>query len=827
MKKRITALALALVMVLGVAALAAGGEKNISVLPMTMTVNGTPVTPAKSDGTAAEVFSYNGATYAPLRYLSDLLGIEVEWDANDPSVAKLVGNDLKIPAGVVTASGTFTAAAQGFGGEVTVTLTLTDGVLTDVKVDGGKETAGIGSRAVELLPGVMLARNSVDVDGVSGATVSSSAILTAAKAALAQSGVTLAPKAVAVVQHMKPGTYTGEEYGKWKEGTIEGGRFGSPKVIKPTKVSVTVDESKILSVTVDSCDDTPGFIELPMTELPKAIVEQQSIAVDAVSGCTMTSQAILSGVQQALEKAGADITGFMKAAPRSTATEEYTCDVAVVGGGGCGTTAALTLQQAGLDVIVVEKTAKVGGESVCSTGAFTPGSKYLESIIDDKSLITDPGVFFDELMDYSHWTADSTVVRAFLDRAGETADWLQTMWDQTDDPGFKGVGMKGKNGLDTGKGTKKYQVLYDDFFLPKGGKLLLSSRAYELLTDASGAVVGVKARKTDGTEIVVHAKQVVLATGGFAGSPELLDQYFHNTYYLNGLSTCEGDGMLMAQAVGAGHPQNLDPHLAEFCSNEVVDFYAGYMKNINYSGLLQVNTNGERFYNEEFGASDPLAKGAAALNTVGEAYVIFSQHDLDVMEEGGCKSLISQEVRDSMVGYRDRACVPFTTIKAEMQAAIDAGQGWKADTLTELGKKVGVFNMDVYNATIEKYLNAIKTGVDEEFGKRPEMLYPLDESVGPFYCVRVIPAIDTTLGAIPVNAKCQVLTDDKTVIPGLYAVGQDASNFWGNSYYQTEHTNALTQGWSITSGRLAGIAIAESYGKQVPFVTWTPAKDKA
>ena len=78
MKKRITALALALVMVLGVAALAASGEKNISVLPMTMTVNGTPVTPAKSDGTAAEVFSYNGATYAPLRYLSDLLGIEVE-----------------------------------------------------------------------------------------------------------------------------------------------------------------------------------------------------------------------------------------------------------------------------------------------------------------------------------------------------------------------------------------------------------------------------------------------------------------------------------------------------------------------------------------------------------------------------------------------------------------------------------------------------------------------------------------------------------------------------------------------------------------------------
>lgn len=823
MKKRITAFAMALAMVAGTVAMAAGVEQTISVTPMNLTVNGQQVTPTGANGAAAGVFASQGVTYAPVRYLCELLGIEVEWDKNDPGTVKLAG-DITVPVSGEAKSGTFTAAAKGFGGDVTVSLTLADGALADVKVAGDKETAGIGSRAVELMPGTMLAANSIAVDGISGATVTSGAILAAAKEALAASGAALEAKAVEIEQHMTPGTYTGAAYGKWKEGTIEGGRFGSPKVISPTTVTVKVDETKILSVTVDSCDDTPGFIELPMEQLPKAIVEQQSIAVDAVAGCTLTSQAVLSGVQQALEAAGANITGFMKAAPRSTATEEYTCDVAVVGAGGCGTTAALTLQQAGLNVIVVEKTAKVGGESVCSTGAFTPGSKYLETIIDDKSLITDPGVFFDELMDYSHWTADSTVVRAFLDRAGETADWLQTMWDQTDDPGFGKVGMKGKNGLDTGKGTKKYQVLYDDFFLPGGGKLLLSSRAYELITDASGAVVGVKARKTDGTEVVVHANQVVLATGGFAGSPELLDQYFHNTYYLNGLSTCEGDGMLMAQAVGAGHPQNLDPHLAEFCSNDVVDFYAGYMKNINYSGLLQLNTNGERFYNEEFGASDPLAKGAAALNTVGEAYAIFSQRDLDLMEEGGCKSLISQEVRDSMVGYRDRACVPFTTIKTEMQNAIDAGQGWKADTLTELGKKVGVFNMEVYNAAIEKYLKAIESGVDEEFGKRPEMLYPLDESVGPFYCVRIIPAIDTTLGAIPVNAKCQVLTDDKTVIDGLYAVGQDASNFWGNSYYQTEHTNALTQGWSITSGRLAGIAIAESYGKEVPFVIWESAK---
>ena len=90
MKKRITALALAFTMVLGTAALAAGTEKHITVSPMTLNINGQDVTPTKSNGTPAEVFSYDGITYVPLRYLSELLGIQVEWDKTDPGTAKLV-----------------------------------------------------------------------------------------------------------------------------------------------------------------------------------------------------------------------------------------------------------------------------------------------------------------------------------------------------------------------------------------------------------------------------------------------------------------------------------------------------------------------------------------------------------------------------------------------------------------------------------------------------------------------------------------------------------------------------------------------------------------
>ena len=105
---------------------------------------------------------------------------------------------------------TFAATAKGFGGDVTVALTLENGALIAVTAEGASETNGIGSRAIELMPAAMLAANSVEVDGVAGATVTSTAVLEAAKAALAASGATLTAQEAAIEQKMTPGTYTGE-----------------------------------------------------------------------------------------------------------------------------------------------------------------------------------------------------------------------------------------------------------------------------------------------------------------------------------------------------------------------------------------------------------------------------------------------------------------------------------------------------------------------------------------------------------------------------------------------------------------------------------------
>ncbi len=696
-------------------------------------------------------------------------------------------------------SGTFSATAKGFGGDVTVTLTLTDGVLTDVAAEGPDETPDVGGRALSLMPESMVAAGTVEVDGVSGATVTSDAILAAAKDALTQSGATLSAQAVTVEQHMTPGTYYGEAYGKWKEGTIEGERFGSPAIIKPTRVAVTVDETSVLSVEVEDCSDTPGFIEPCIERIPAAIVEQQSIAVDTVTGATLTSQAILNGVTAALTEAGANLAGFSQSAPKSTASEEYDVDLAIVGAGATGTMAALEAMEAGLNVLVLEKCGKVGGTSVCSTGfAAIQSDMQKESGTDEYTVDS----AFQMLMDFCKWRADAPLVYNILNTSGGVADKLQAYWDQTDNSGVTKVGVTAH---DTGKGTDKFNVLYDQFLVPGGVNVMLETTATELIMDGD-AVVGVKAEKQDGTSVAVSAKAVLVCTGGFGGNSEMLTEYFdHDNFYLNGLSSNVGDGINMCLAAGAVQSDEVSPHLAEFCSNNTVDFYAGYMKFVNQAGFLALDPSGQRFVNEEFFVTQALSYGASALRRVGYAYIIFTQDQLDAMVENGLWGILSEDTINSLK-YRERIIVPsYYTLNDEMEAALAAGEAWKADTLEELGQAIGFGDQAIYQAAIEDYLQVLETGEDPLFGKRSDMMPDLDN--GPYYAVRVISAIDGTYNGIRVNRDMQALGADYQPIEGLYVGGQDSGGYFSYPYYEGV---GWTQGYAWTSGAVAARHIIAS-----------------
>ncbi|WP_312698788.1 FMN-binding protein [Sedimentibacter sp.] len=176
---------------------------------------------------------------------------------------------------------TLTGTGEGFGGAVTVTLTMDGDKITDVKIVGDGETAGIGTNAIEQLPEKIIAANSADVDVVAGATVTSNAIIEAVKNALGNN------------DSKEDGNSEVVDDGSALKGTAKG--FGGD-----VEVGVTMDGDKIANVVIKGDGETPGIGTNAIEQLPAKIVEANSADVDVVAGATITSNAIIEAVKNAL-----------------------------------------------------------------------------------------------------------------------------------------------------------------------------------------------------------------------------------------------------------------------------------------------------------------------------------------------------------------------------------------------------------------------------------------------------------------------------------------------------------------------------------------------
>lgn len=136
-------------------------------------------------------------------------------------------------------------------------------------------------------------------------------------------------------------------------------------------ISVTFSSSAIESIEVVSHTETPGIGDAPIARIPAEIVKYQSLAVDAITGAALTSNAIVDAVADAVVKAGGDAEALKAVAiEQAVSTEQVdkTADVIILGGGGAGMAAAVAAAEKGASVIVVEKTAALGGNTVRSGG---------------------------------------------------------------------------------------------------------------------------------------------------------------------------------------------------------------------------------------------------------------------------------------------------------------------------------------------------------------------------------------------------------------------------------------------------------------------------
>ena len=734
---------------------------------------------------------------------------------------------------------TYSASAAGFGGEVTVTITVTDGVLTDVQAQGAAETDGVGSRAIEQLPAAILSAGSPDVDGVSGATVSSTAVRSAARAAMTEAGL-IAASDVAV--KMAPGTYTGSAYGF--------------SLCRKITARVTVDETKLLSIEVDTADtgDTKHILQSVLDYMVPRMIENQSIAVDSITGATSSSAGVKGAVSEALTQAlsagGSDpeaIEAFRVIPEKEGGQEVLETEVLVVGMGGSGTTAAVSLAENGLDVLAIDKMAKYGGTTSLTGEMLAVNPPHHIAVNNNGQDWVDKEAMRDAWYKYTEGDAKEEMIDLLLDHSGEALDWL-------DERGFdfSPVALGGLAGdpwltriefypftvdVATAYITEYFDALYD-YFQQNGGEYLLETEAYDLLTNETGAVVGAKARNpVTGKEYEIHAKAVVLATGGFAGNGEMTAKYLSDEYYplkgkwsVYGLKTNDGKMIQAALDIGAA-PYNIG--MAPMVHNAGTPaFLTGFdVHETDQIGLrnnaqpvvwsdgdaplymsvaqncLAVSKEGKRFSSEETIAMfDPWIAGP-------QFYSIWSTEQIESIRDNGL-SAIPQGALTIYLGFQGAIPqnTPISKIFDIMEAGIEAGFIYQADTLEELAEKAGI-NADNLVKTVADYNGYCETGVDEEFGKSAQYLEKI--GAGPYYCIVGTPYCYTTCGGLDVNTDFAVLNTAGEPIEGLYAVGTDCMGvlFTEKKAYVTY--GGAANGWGLTSGMLVGRSIASALGKSV------------
>ncbi len=258
---------------------------------------------------------------------------------------------------------TFTGEAQGFGGAVTVTLTVEDGDITAAEIVGDGETPEVGGAALDPLEEQLVEADSAEIEGVSGATFTSTAVKEAATAALAEASGEAAPAAES------PMTFTAGEYTATADG------YNGPMTVK-----VTYTEDAISAIDVEETVETGHVGTLAYQIMIPEMIEANGSGVDAVAGATFTSRALRSAVNDTAEQAGCtDLDAFKAAKVEHTAGApiEADYDVVVVGAGGAGMAAAAQAAQDGNTVLVIEKNAEIGGNTLVSGGQYQSVMPYL------------------------------------------------------------------------------------------------------------------------------------------------------------------------------------------------------------------------------------------------------------------------------------------------------------------------------------------------------------------------------------------------------------------------------------------------------------------
>ena len=342
-------------------------------------------------------------------------------------------------------------------------------------------------------------------------------------------------------------------------------------------VETTIENGAITKIRVLKNSETPMIGETAIKLLPTKIVDRQSLDIDKVAGATNSSNAILMAVGEALKKAGgskADLKAVAQKKDQAAVLKDADTDVVVVGAGGSGMAAAIEAKRKGLNVILIEKLPMIGGTTALSSTAFNAGGSKIQMALKK------PYTADDYYLKLKGKGPDDASLRNLADLSGPTTDWLV---DMGADLGrvINGSQHTPKDG--GALGSMLVPVMKKQ--LDKLGIEPRTSTKAEGLYVKDGRVAGVHVSHDNG-KYVIHAKGVILATGGFASNPELVAKYtpMWAGYPSTASRGATGDALAMATKVGAalGQMDRSGPQTVAYqTGNGAVS-----LTNVRYNGAI-------------------------------------------------------------------------------------------------------------------------------------------------------------------------------------------------------------------------------------------------
>jgi len=575
-------------------------------------------------------------------------------------------------------------------------------------------------------------------------------------------------------------------------------------------VTVTVEDGKITSVKAEGANETQGIGSVALEKLPAAMEENNTINVDVMSAATFTSNGILEAAAAAITAAGLKVEDFSAKVTETAKDATYHADIVIVGAGGAGMTAALTAAKEGKKVVIVESQPVTGGNSVRATGGMNAGDTQhqdkaafgqaagvekgiaaAKAYADDATVAAliaaveaqwaayqaNPVGYFDsvELMQLDTIVGgkginDADLVKVMAENSAEGVEWLTNFGIVLDNTGAFGGASVNRihwpkvDGKKTNVGAYMIPLMEKACNEEENIEILFETTAYSIITK-DGAAAGIVAEGKNGETVTVTAKAVILATGGFGANLEMVAELKPE---LDGFMTTnagglQGQGIAMAEAIGAA---TVDMNQIQIHPTVQFDTAALITEGLRGDGAILVNAEGKRFI-DEVGTRD-VVSAAEIAQTGSYSWLIVDKAMLDASA--------------TIAGYVKKGFVK------------------EGATYEELAK---VCEMDAANfaATMETWNGYVAAKNDPEFG-RVNFTNPLNNA--PFYAIKVTAGIHHTMGGLKINTETQVLTEEGTAIPGLYAAGEVTGGVHGANRLGG---NAVCD--FVVFGRIAGAEAAE------------------